>query len=257
MSAIKILIVEDNVVNGMALEEALRSFGYIKIYNYQNSSKALAAFKSVDPDLMILDIELVGSKLNGIQLASKLQLIKRIPLIFLTSFSDTKTFTEAYKTNPSYYLVKPTNNNQIRVAIDMALKNFSKSLEVRPSDSFQNEKEKLDQIFMLDDDLYLKQNKAYKKLRIADIVFIEAANSSIVIYTDENSYFNSYSMANFEREFKHPSLVRIERSYMINFEKIDQFTDRLVHLRYKNDIKKISVGKTYRQKFIGRFRAVS
>jgi len=122
MSALKIFIVEDDLLLAEELQEQLLEFGYTITDVVANSQDALLAFRRRLPDLVLCDIHLKNSKLDGIELAAAFRQIATIPLIFLTAYGDEQTLTRAKATNPAYYLIKPCNATQLQVAIDFAVR---------------------------------------------------------------------------------------------------------------------------------------
>ena len=74
----KILIIDDEKDICFLISEILRDENYITISS-NNSSEAINSFNENNPDLIILDVWLDGSSLDGIQLLKyfkKLKLIK-------------------------------------------------------------------------------------------------------------------------------------------------------------------------------------
>jgi len=66
-----------------------------------------------------LDINILGD-LNGIELSKVLIEQYQIPYLFVTSYSDTKTLKAMNATNPLGYILKPFDNRDIRVALEIA-----------------------------------------------------------------------------------------------------------------------------------------
>ena len=67
-----------------------------------------------------MDIVLKG-QMDGVTAAEKIQTNTNIPTVFLTAYADDKTLQRAKLTNPFGYIVKPFQQNDLRVAIEIAL----------------------------------------------------------------------------------------------------------------------------------------
>jgi DNA-binding NarL/FixJ family response regulator len=118
-----ILIVEDEPLIAKDIEIHLRKSGFNPIGIAHSSDRALDMLHSRKVDLVLLDIHIEGQK-NGIDIAEIINTKYSIPFIFLTSFSDEMTLDKAKKTNPSGYIVKPFDENDLRTSITIALHNF-------------------------------------------------------------------------------------------------------------------------------------
>ena len=64
MSALKIMIVEDEVIVAKDIQRILKKLGYEAFDPYANGKKALDAIEKINPDLILLDINLKSSKIN-------------------------------------------------------------------------------------------------------------------------------------------------------------------------------------------------
>ncbi|MCB0583604.1 MAG: response regulator, partial [Phaeodactylibacter sp.] len=84
MQALSILIVEDDYLAAADLEEELAGLGYQVAAVSADSDSAIQAFRESLPDIALVDIELKGSPMDGIELAQVFNSIKRIPIVFLT-----------------------------------------------------------------------------------------------------------------------------------------------------------------------------
>ena len=158
----RILILEDEIIVAIDLQEVLESIGYITniAHTYNEAMSALISFK---PQLAICDINL-GAGASGIDFAKDANTISpHMEIIYVTAFSDQKMVTEATLTEPFNYLVKPWNEHQIKVTVNMA---FSYIIERLKSDSLVKNLS-LSEYKIID--LIAKQKKSKE---IAEILFI-------------------------------------------------------------------------------------
>jgi two-component system, response regulator PdtaR len=125
MSILKIMIVEDEHITAMGIQEQLLDFGYVAPFIASSSDEAVSLFKKNKPDLVLMDIMLAGSRMDGIELAAAFNNIAKVPIIYLTAYSSSNIFQRAKKTEPASYLIKPCSAKQLEVAIDLAIDTFS------------------------------------------------------------------------------------------------------------------------------------
>lgn len=117
---LKVLIVEDESIVALDIESALIKIGVnvaATAYNYDN---AIESFNKHSPDLVIMDINLGDSSLDGIITAIDINKIKKTPIIFLTAFNDDRIISKAVALDPIGYLNKPFKRDDLKSLIHLA-----------------------------------------------------------------------------------------------------------------------------------------
>jgi PAS domain S-box-containing protein len=131
MATLKIMIVEDEIIVAKDIQRILRKLGYDAFDPFSNGKKALDAIEKLTPDLILLDINLKSSEMDGIHVAEQIHQHYQIPFIFLTAFSDRNTLDRAKQTEPYGYIIKPFEEDDIRTAIEIAYYKYTKDLEMQ------------------------------------------------------------------------------------------------------------------------------
>lgn len=116
----KFLIVEDEAIVAINLANMLRRLGYDVIKTVDTAEAAIAQAQNNNLDLILMDIHLKG-EMTGIDAAQQIREITDIPIIFLTAYSDQVTLTSALETQSNGYVVKPFNERQLHIAIQVGL----------------------------------------------------------------------------------------------------------------------------------------
>lgn len=116
----KILIVEDEAVIALDLESRLRQSGYKVIARVNSGEKALEVVEQDPPDLVLMDIVLKGP-MDGIEAAGLIHSRWGIPVIFVTAYADQERLNRAKLAYPFGYLLKPFEDRDIKITIQMAL----------------------------------------------------------------------------------------------------------------------------------------
>ena len=114
----KVLIVEDQWVEASALQAVLEEASYLVTGVAKSVDQARELISEQRPDIVLLDIVLKDS-LTGVDLAGVLS-AENIPFIFLTANADEDTFLIAKATNPYGFIVKPYQEREILLAIEIA-----------------------------------------------------------------------------------------------------------------------------------------
>ncbi|MDJ0557419.1 MAG: EAL domain-containing protein, partial [Microcoleaceae cyanobacterium MO_207.B10] len=120
MSKSKIMIVEDESIIAEDLADSLRSMGYTVVDIVASGEEAILIAAEKKPHLILMDVMLQG-EIDGITTAEKIQSNHQIPIIFLTAYTDNKTLERVKKTNPFGYVVKPFEERNLHLTIEIAL----------------------------------------------------------------------------------------------------------------------------------------
>lgn len=248
MDALKILIVEDDLILAERIADDLSELGYIITDNVTNSVDALKAFRKKLPDLAILDIDLEESSWDGIEIAHKFNELVKIPIIFLTGIGGASTVKRAQKANPAYYLIKPYNITQLSISIDFAINNYTNKLEADVKHSLQFHSSPSCTLYSSKDFFFAKKGTKYIRVEVEDIIYIkgESPGNNVRIVTEVGSLFLSAGLKSFSQQIPHQSLLRLNRSYVVNVNKIVAFDAGRVFVEINGEQKEIPIGVTYR-----------
>jgi len=128
----KIMIVEDEAVIAFRLQQCLTSMGFDIVGVAYSGEEAVEKAINLRPDLILTDIMIQG-KPDGIQVAEIVKLALDIPVIFLTACSEDKIIERTKQAEPYGYIVKPFQNHELKVAIEITL--YKKDMERRLKES--------------------------------------------------------------------------------------------------------------------------
>jgi len=116
----RILIVEDEAVIGFDLCTRLANAGYLILGHVYSAENALKLIEGNLPDLILMDIRL-QEKMDGVDAAEIIRSRWGIPIIFTTAHADMDRIKRAKLVNPFGYILKPYNDREVEIAIEMAL----------------------------------------------------------------------------------------------------------------------------------------
>ena len=162
---LKILIVEDDVIIAQVIKKHLIGFGHHVLDIVFDSERAMDKVHSLRPDLIMLDINILGQK-DGIDIAHILEEKYKIPYIFITALSDKNTLLRARELSPIGYVVKPFKESDLKAAIVIGMSIYSRSSanEIRISEFNKD----LDQpLTEKEFDILLKVSQGYTNNQIA------------------------------------------------------------------------------------------
>lgn len=116
----RILVVEDEPVVGLAIKSSLERMGYETCPVVSSGDKVMESAITQGPDIILMDIKL-KSFTDGIDAAVRVKMVKEIPVIYMTAYSDLGMRERAERTHPDAYLLKPVDDEVLKREIDAAL----------------------------------------------------------------------------------------------------------------------------------------
>ncbi|MFT7685149.1 MAG: hydrogenase-4 transcriptional activator [Candidatus Azotimanducaceae bacterium] len=125
----KILIIEDEALVARELKSRLTNMG-CEVVGIAYGIEGIELARQTKPDLLLSDIHLKDGE-DGIEMAQIIQAERDVPVVFLTAYSDEDTVTRAKEITPYGYIIKPVENRELRIAIDMALYKFAIEKELK------------------------------------------------------------------------------------------------------------------------------
>jgi two-component system, response regulator PdtaR len=124
----RILIVEDEAIVAADLEDRLEQLDYRVVGTASSGEEALRLAAEHKPDLVLSDIMIQG-EMDGTQAAVYLRQDHNIPVIFLTAYSSDSVLQKAKISGPFGYLLKPFEERELQITIEMGLYKHKMELE--------------------------------------------------------------------------------------------------------------------------------
>jgi len=116
----RLLIVEDDAIVVADITVRLAQMGYEVVGSAARGEEALALAERLQPDLVLMGIHLQGA-MDGITVASELRARLHLPVVFVTADGEGATFQRAKEAEPLGFVLKPIEDRELRIVIDMAL----------------------------------------------------------------------------------------------------------------------------------------
>lgn len=116
----RVLVVEDEALIAEEIHERLNRLNYQVVGIADTGHGAIEAAMQICPDLVLMDIRIKGP-LDGIETAKQIYRNLEIPTVYLTAHSDQATFQRAASTAPFGYVIKPFQERDLLIAIEIAL----------------------------------------------------------------------------------------------------------------------------------------
>jgi CheY-like chemotaxis protein len=118
---ISILLVEDDAILSYVVTKYVEKLGHKLLKTVVTADEAIASANALKPDLILMDIHLIGEK-DGITAVETLRTNNiEIPVLYLTGNSDPANKKRMQNTSNSSFLIKPVEFEDLR---DMIESNF-------------------------------------------------------------------------------------------------------------------------------------
>lgn len=115
----KIFIVEDDLIIAKTVKNHIRSWGF-EAECVTDFKDVLAAFVSYSPQLVLLDITLPF--FNGYHWCSEIRKVSKVPIIFISSASDSMNIVMAMNMGGDDFIAKPFDLNVLTAKVQALLR---------------------------------------------------------------------------------------------------------------------------------------
>ncbi|HVN59335.1 MAG TPA: LytTR family DNA-binding domain-containing protein [Bacteroidales bacterium] len=177
-----------------------------------------------DIELVFLDIQM--PEMDGFDFIGSLE---NPPNIIVVS-SNEEYALKAFDFNVVDYLLKPVSYARFVKAVDKTLRYFSKK-EMSSTG---------------DEEIFIKKGSSLVKLKIKEIVYVEALENYITLNTREERFTIHFTMKAIESQLPSNVFIRVHRSFIINKSMIQAIRENSLDLVVGSSLKNIPVGKSYR-----------
>jgi len=184
------------------------------IEEFDNAINAIKFLNQQDIDIVFLDIHMPG--FSGVDFV---QTLKNPPKIVMTT-SDTEFAIASYEYEAILdYLVKPITTERFEKCIQKV-----KNAVVQQPKGDDGEASSIE----IGEDLYINIDRRLIKLKLNEIMVIEAKGDYIDVKTEKEEYRVHTTLKKIKEKLPEKLFLQIHRSYIINFTKIIDIEDNSV-----------------------------
>jgi DNA-binding LytR/AlgR family response regulator len=181
-----------------------------------------------DIDLVFLDIQM--PEMDGFDFIGSLGVP---PNIIIVSSAEEYAF-RAFDFNVVDYLLKPVTYGRFCKAIDKTTRYFSRKENTNTGE----------------EEIFIKKGSSLVKLKLKDIIFIEALENYVTLNTNEDRFTIHFTMKAIESQLPSGIFIRVHRSYIINKSMIQTIKENSLDLIVGGALKSIPVGKSFRDSLL-------
>ena len=201
------MIVDDETPARSELRFLLEETGRVESITEASSAReAVEKFMEAKADVMFLDISM--PKTSGMQLAEALHKLKNPPaIVFVTAYSEYAV--EAFGVDAVDYLMKPVESDRLELALD---KVEARAPKAEPAAA---------QAHSSVERIPVVKSGRKVLVPIDQIRYIEAKDDYSCIYTDNDRFLSTISLAKLEEKLAPHGFFRVHRGYIVNLEYVE------------------------------------
>ncbi|RUA06395.1 MAG: DNA-binding response regulator [Flavobacteriia bacterium] len=231
------MIVDDEPIAREILENHLRRIDAIEVVaSCKNAIEAFNSISTTKVDLIFLDINM--PEISGLSFARSIN--KEIKIIFTTAYREYAV--DGFDLKAVDYLLKP-------VSFERLLQAVNKFLEETPpvftETSKRIEQEKNDFIFV-------RADRKMIRVDFTDINYIESLGDYLKIHLPNKTLVTRETISSIEVKLPKNDFMRIHRSFIVAFKKIESFTSEYVEVNKKS----IPISRSYKKEVLKRLENV-
>ncbi len=224
------IIVDDDKLSCKLLEGYVNKYASLNLLGVFNDpvSARNEIAKQKDVDLILLDVKM--PEMDGFDLIGSLD---HPPNIIIVSGGG-EFALKAFDFNVVDFLLKPISYARFCKAIDKVLRYFA------PKEANKSG----------DEEIFIKKGSSLVKLKLREIVFVEALENYVTLNTNTDKFTIHFTMKAIESQLPSGVFIRVHRSFIINKSMIQAIKESSLDIMVGHTLKNIPVGKSFRDSLL-------
>ncbi len=224
------IIVDDDKLSCKLLEGYVNKYASLNLLGVFNdpvsARNEMAKHKEID--LILLDVKM--PEMDGFDFIGSLD---HPPNIIIVSGGG-EFALKAFDFNVVDFLLKPISYARFCKAIDKTVRYFSPR-EITTSG---------------DEEIFIKKGSSLVKLKLKDIVFVEALENYVTLNTSTDKFTIHFTMKAIENQLPSGVFIRVHRSFIINKSMIQAIKENSLDITVGHSVKNIPVGKSFKDSLL-------
>jgi len=222
------LIVDDEDVDRLMTLSFAKKFPQLNIISTCSSAEeAISILDKTAVDILFLDIDMPG--FSGVELRKKAM---GVPVcIFITGHAEYAV--ESFELETLDFIVKPLRFDRF----ERAVQRIEQFLEIK-------EKASLFELSFGDDIIYIKEGNEKSKIKLFDILYLEALKDYTLLVTDQKKHCIWSNIGSLLKQDPFQSFTRIHRSFAIQKQFVKKISSQEIML---SNNASLPVGRSYKE----------
>ncbi len=229
---IRCLAVDDEKLALELIGDNIRKVPFLDLIQAcHNAMEAIGVMQNHPVDLLFLDIQMPD--MSGLQL---LRSLTKKPLVILTT-AYSNYAREGFDLDVIDYLLKPYSFERFLKAVNKA-NEYLKLKEIADNQTANTE------IQNPTDFIFVKADYKLVRINFDEILFVEGLKDYVKLYLKDKMVVTQMSMKSLEDKLPLNRFIRVHRSYIVSFGKIESIQKQMLTIGRKE----IPVSEQYREK---------
>ena len=226
-----------NKNSSQLLEEFVGKSSSLNLIGTFSDSASIRAqlSKRQDIDLIFLDVDIpemdIFNFINSFDHQANIIIVS----------PDDQDALKAFEFNIVDYLIKPVTFSRFCKAVDKAIRYFANK-DVSNSDV---------------NEIFIKKGSTLVKLKIKDIIYVEALENYVILYTKNEKFTIHFTMKAIENQLPSGIFIRVHRSFIVNIKLIKAIKENSLDLIIGNEYRDIPIGLSYRDSLLNRINIMT
>lgn len=227
MRKINCIIIDDDEIDRLMVLSFVKRFENLNLLGvFKSANDALSIIDKEPIDVLFLDIDMPG--LNGLEFRKQTM---QIPVcIYITAHPEHAV--ESFELDTLDFIVKPLKFDRFT----QTMKRIEEFMEIK-------HKAQLFESSIGGDTIYIKEGYEQTKVKLHDILYLEALKDYTLLVTDKKRHCVLSSIGNLLKETHFQSFVRIHRSFAVQKQFIKKIGIQDIEL---NNNVLIPLGRSYK-----------
>jgi two-component system, LytTR family, response regulator len=198
-TAARVLIVEDEAHARHYLRELLEGEPHVEVVGESsNGFQGAQQIRELSPDIVFVDIQMPG--LDGFGMIDQLAGSRPPLFVFVTGYSEYAV--RAFEIEAVDYLCKPFDKDRLSTSIERAIRRLNSAVPSAVGNQWLTR-------------LSIKDDERILFVPVDEIIWIEAANKYVVVYTPAGSHISRQTIQCLEDQLNPREFVRTHRSTLV------------------------------------------
>ena len=218
----KCIIIDDEDLPRRVLQQLIDNIPELQLAGSFETPVEALKFLIEEKDIELIFLDISMPHFSGFEF---IQTLKKVPAVILVTAHIEHAVTAFEYDHVVDYLLKPVSKERLKKAVKKAKKHnqedtkkSGKAAAIKPPNSTEEQ------------ELYIQSDKKLIKIKIPEIIVIQAKGNYILIKTTSGNYITYSSLKKIENKLPSNLFVRTHRAYLINYTQIVDIQDNSVLL---------------------------
>jgi DNA-binding LytR/AlgR family response regulator len=226
------IVVDDDKLSCKIIEGYVKRYSTLNLVGSYNDAVEARNILTRRRDIDLIFLDIMMPEMNGFDFITSLEFPPNIIVI-----SSAEEFAlKAFDFDVVDYLLKPISYGRFCRAIDKVTRYHSRRDTAGTGTG--------------DEEIFIKNGSSLVKLKLRDIVYVEALENYVTLNTNDEKYTIHFTMKAIESQLPSAVFTRVHRSFIVNKTKIQAIKENSLDLNLGNTVKNVPVGKSFRENLL-------